>query len=202
MPADRDVTAFAQRALHYDAGWLGRLHHDIVERTVEVLPFSQSRPRRVLDVGCGTGYLLQVLASRHPEAQELAGVDPAKPMIEMARASARDPRIAFAVGSAEHLPYPDHQFDLVVSTTSFDHWTDQRTGAAECARVLASNGQLIIADLFSPWLAPTLVGSRKDKSRTKTRASDLLAGVGLRVVAWHKLVPPINAVVAVPSATT
>jgi ubiquinone/menaquinone biosynthesis C-methylase UbiE len=36
----------------------------------------------------------------------------------------------------EHLPYADGTFDLVVSTTSFDHWSDQGAGLAECARVM------------------------------------------------------------------
>jgi SAM-dependent methyltransferase len=40
---------------------------------------------------------------------------------------------------AERLPWPAATFDLVVSTTSFDHWTDQRAGLAECARVLAAS---------------------------------------------------------------
>jgi ubiquinone/menaquinone biosynthesis C-methylase UbiE len=196
MPAGRDVTAFDERARHYDQGWLGRLHHDIVRQTIEVALSSHPRPHAILDIGCGTGNLLRVLAGRCPEAAEFAGVDPAVSMVEAARSATDDPRVAFAVGSAEHLPYPDHRFAMVVSTTSFDHWGDQRAGLAECTRVLAENGHLIIADLFSPWLIPTLTRSRQDKARTKARANRLLAGVGLRVVTWHHLVPLISAVVA------
>jgi len=44
--------------------------------------------------------------------------------------------------TAERLPWPAATFDLVVSTTSFDHWADQRAGLAECARVLAPGGCL------------------------------------------------------------
>jgi hypothetical protein len=51
MPADRDVTAFDERASRYDQGWLGRLHQDIVKRTIEVALLSQPHPRRILDVG-------------------------------------------------------------------------------------------------------------------------------------------------------
>jgi ubiquinone/menaquinone biosynthesis C-methylase UbiE len=88
-------------------------------------------PRRVLDVGCGTGYLLRQLAARAPEAAELAGVDPAPAMIEVAQARANDDRLRFLVGAAEQLPYPGATFNLVVSTTSFDHWADQRAGHGE-----------------------------------------------------------------------
>jgi ubiquinone/menaquinone biosynthesis C-methylase UbiE len=197
MSVDRDVTAFDERATRYDRGWLGRLHHDIAKRSVEVALSSQPHPRRILDVGCGTGYLLRLLATRCPGAVELAGVDPAASMIDVARESVSDRRIEFAVGFAEHLPYPDHWFDLVVSTTSFDHWADQRAGVAECARVLAADGALIVADMFSRWLTPTLVRSRKGKARTTARVDRLLAGAGLRVVAWHDVSPPVvKAVVA------
>ena len=114
-------------------------------------------PRRLLDVGCGTGYLLRLLAKRCPNASELAGVDPAPSMIETAQQTADDRRLRFTVGAAERLPYPDHHFALVVSTTSFDHWADQRAGLGECARVLAPGGHLVLADLFSPLLLPTLL---------------------------------------------
>jgi SAM-dependent methyltransferase len=44
----------------------------------------------------------------------------------------------------EVLPFPEGSFDLVVSTTSFDHWADQRAGLRECARVLAPGGWLVL----------------------------------------------------------
>ena len=191
MSVDRDVNGFDDRATRYDHGWLGRLHHDIAKRSLEIALSSQPHPRRILDVGCGTGYLLRLLATRCPGALELAGVDPAASMIDVARKSTSDQRMEFAAGFAEHLRYPDDWFDLVVSTTSFDHWADQRAGVAECARVLAADGRLIVVDLFSTWLIPTLVRSRKGKARTTTRADRLLAEAGLRVVCWHDVSPPI-----------
>jgi ubiquinone/menaquinone biosynthesis C-methylase UbiE len=192
-----DVAAFDERAHRYDRGWLGRLHHEIVERTVTVALSSQPHPCRILDVGCGTGHLLRTIASRCPGAVELAGIDPAAAMVDAARAKPVDPRISVDTGFAERIPYPDDRFDLVLSTTSFDHWANQREGVAECARVLCQRGFLIIADLFSPFLLPTLIGVRKDKARTKSRAVHLLTRVGLHVVGWHDVSPLIKAVVAV-----
>ena len=98
-------------------------------------------------------------------------------MIEAAAGSADDERLRFSTGAAERLPYPDDSFDLVVSTTSFDHWSDQQAGLRECARVLVPGGRLILADLFSIWLIPTLTGGRREKARTQKRASQLLSAV-------------------------
>ena len=61
-------------------------------------------------------------------------------MIAEAGERTDDPRIVLSRGVAEDLPYPDSSFDLVVSTTSFDHWKDQEAGLAECARVLTPTG--------------------------------------------------------------
>ena len=100
---------------------------------------------------------------------------------------ANDPRLSYSEGVAERLPYPEESFDLVVSSTSFDHWEDQGAGLGQCARVLASSGHLVLTDLFSPLLAPTLLVARRDRARTKHRAEVLLQSAGFRTLAWHRL---------------
>lgn len=109
-------------------------------------------------------------------------------MIAEARAAAAgDPRLGFSAGVAEHLPFADCSFDLVVSTTSFDHWADQGAGLAECARVLAPGGHLVLTDLISPWLLPTLVAGHRGRARTVRRASRLLSTAGFGSLRWHRL---------------
>lgn len=66
-----------------------------------------------------------------PTAVALAGIDPAVAMTELAAARSTDRRVQESCGVAEALPYPDGWFDLVVSTTSFDHWSDQLAGLRE-----------------------------------------------------------------------
>jgi hypothetical protein len=51
--------------------------------------------------------------------------------------------------------------------------------------VTVPGGWLVLTDLFSGWLAPTLVGGRRHKARTKRRASRLLAAAGFQAVQWH-----------------
>jgi ubiquinone/menaquinone biosynthesis C-methylase UbiE len=196
VPPDRDVAAFEQRAAHYDEGWLGRLHHQVADQTAMLARAVSPAPARVLDVGCGTGYLLRLLAAQWHQAEELAGIDPAPPMIEAAGGSADDPRLRFSVGAAEKLPFADAAFDLLVTTTSFDHWSDQQAGLRECARVLTPGGYLVLVDVFSPWLIPTLVGARRGKARTRPRASRLLSAAGFTSLAWHDVYAIIKAVTA------
>jgi len=187
MARDRDVAAFGERAQRYDQDWRGRLHHQIADRTADLALTCVPAPKQILDVGCGTGYLLGQLAARAPQAGALAGIDAAPAMIRVARSAATDGRVRLVVGTAEQLPWPDRTFDLVVSTTSFDHWADQRVGLAQCARVLAPGGCLVLADLFSVLLLPTLLVGRRGKVRTKRRATQLLMAAGLHSPQWHRL---------------
>jgi len=73
MPRERDIEAFDKRAPGYDRGWLGRLHHDICDRTARIAAAAAPNASHVLDVGCGTGYLLGRLAFRLPGAAQLEG---------------------------------------------------------------------------------------------------------------------------------
>jgi len=188
---ERDVQSFNDRAASYEAGRLGQLHRDFADRAIRIALAVAPAPARVLDVGSGTGYALRQLAAALPEAIELTGVDAAPDMVRVAREANGDGRVRFAEGTAEQLPLPDGSADLVISTTSFDHWADQRAGLAECARVLAPGGHLVLSDLFSVLLAPTLVGSRRGKARTRRRATRLITGVGLQSPQWTRLAGPI-----------
>jgi len=163
------------------------MHHDIVSRTADLALNSADAPRRVLDVGCGTGALLRLLAARLPEAEVLVGIDAAAGMIAAANSMANDPRLGFYEGFAESLPFPDESFELLVSSTSFDHWKDQGAGLVECARVLTPSGHLVLADLISPLLVPTLLFARRKRARTKHQAEVLLKAAGFRTTAWHRL---------------
>jgi ubiquinone/menaquinone biosynthesis C-methylase UbiE len=187
MPDERDVRAFDERAATYESGALGQWHRDVSDRVADLALSLEPAPRRVLDVGSGTGYLLGLLAARLPAAGELTGVDPAAAMVAVASERVTDERVRFVRGTAERLPAGDGSYDLLVSTTSFDHWADQAAGIAECARVLAPGGRLVLADLFSPLLWPTLVAGRRGKARTRGRATRLVLAAGLRSPRWHRV---------------
>jgi ubiquinone/menaquinone biosynthesis C-methylase UbiE len=196
MPHERDVAAFDTRAPDYEHGWLGRLHRDIADKTLALALALDPSPRRLLDIGCGTGYLLRQAAARLPDATGLVGIDPAAGMIEAARAATADERVVFERGMVEELPFADGGFNLVFATTSFDHWSDQPGGLAESARVLAPGGYFVLADLLSLWLLPTIVTARRGHARTVHRARGLLHDAGLQPIGRHNLYMVIQALLA------
>jgi len=104
----------------------------------------------VLEVGCGPGYLSIDMARDHGLA--VTGLDLDPDMITRAQHHAE--RLAagtagqptFVVGDAAALPFDDGAFDVVVSTFSLHHWSDQAAGLAEIARVLRPGGTVLIWD--------------------------------------------------------
>lgn len=100
---------------------------------------------RLLDVGCGPGYLAAAAATLGAEA---TGIDFADAMLDLARS--RFPRIDFRQGDAEALDFPDESFDIVASNIVLFHLVDPARGIAEAARVLRSGGRFV----FSQWIGP------------------------------------------------
>jgi len=98
---------------------------------------------RWLDVATGTGEIA-VRAAR--TGAEVRGIDLAPGMIETARRRAVDAgvEVAFEVGDAERLPYPDASFDVVSSTFGVMFCPDQGAAAAELARVTRPGGTLAL----------------------------------------------------------
>jgi len=104
-------------------------------------------PDDVLDVGCGTGRLLERVAQDWPHAR-LAGIDAAPLMIaEARRKHDGDGRFDFQVGDAVVLPFRALSVDVVFSTFSHHHWSDQQAAVGEIARVLRPGGLLVLANM-------------------------------------------------------
>jgi ubiquinone/menaquinone biosynthesis C-methylase UbiE len=180
--ADRDVGRFGRWASTYDEHWLQpRFFGPVQEATLRRAALLAPNPRRVLDVGCGTGALLRKVGDRFPGA-ELVGVDPAAGMVEAARKAWRgDGAVRFIRAAAEHLPFDGGEFDLVMSTVSFHHWQDQRAGLNEVGRMLAPEGSVILADIFAvSWLRVWFaMFGRRDRFHTLAEIERMLRSAGL-----------------------
>jgi SAM-dependent methyltransferase len=108
------------------------------------------RDARVLDLGCGAGHVSFAVA---PHVASVTACDLSPSMLDVvARAAAERgfANIATRQSAAEHLPFGDQEFDLVLSRYSAHHWHDVRRGIAEAARVLKRGGTAVFVDAVAP----------------------------------------------------
>jgi ubiquinone/menaquinone biosynthesis C-methylase UbiE len=135
---------FNQWSNNYERSYMQWLFFDRVHQGVLSRIPPTFSPSVVLDIGCGTGRLLRRMSTRW-HGIRMIGVDLAEGMAAQARA--RTPLASINLAPAEHLPLADGTVDLVTSTASFHHWSDQAQGVREAARVLRPGGLFILADM-------------------------------------------------------
>ncbi len=138
VPIDRRRVRFAfdRHAVEYDR--YACVQQRVVTRFIELIQDEYLQPARVLDIGTGTGRLLESIAARYPEAL-MVGMDMACAMSRTARDTLRG-RGLFVTADAEQLPFTDGSFDLVASTSTFQ-WLESLDAAyRETWRILAPGG--------------------------------------------------------------
>lgn len=101
----------------------------------------ESARGRVLEVGCGTGLMLPLYPEEH---QPVVGLELDR--VALRRAAGRSPDGALCRASVEHLPFADFSFDTVVSGLVFCSVNDAERGLAEIARVLKTDGRLLMLE--------------------------------------------------------
>jgi ubiquinone/menaquinone biosynthesis C-methylase UbiE len=109
-----------------------------------------SEGQRVLDIGCGTGTLLQMIRQTEPNT-ELVGLDGDPKILQIAKEKTKNLNIRFDQAMAYELPYPDASYDRVLSSLVFHHLstTNKQRAFREILRVLRPGGLMVIAD-FGP----------------------------------------------------
>lgn len=97
------------------------------------------RYKRVLDIGCGGGFLTEEIAKY---GFETTGLDPSAPSLVTARSHARiqNLHIDYLEGVGEALLFPDNHFDIVFCLDVLEHVSDFRKVIREVSRVLAPGG--------------------------------------------------------------
>ena len=119
-------------------------HRALIDPAVRKL-VGRVRRQKVLEVGCGNGYLARSLAAAGAAA--VTGVDASTASVRFARARerARPQGVRFEAGDAARLRFADGSFDLVVANMSLMDIRDARRAISEAARVLAPAGRLVFS---------------------------------------------------------
>ena len=91
---------------------------------------------KLLDVGCGTGLTTE------PWKCKRYGIDPAPKLLEKARSK---DSIEYKLAPAENIPYDDNYFDVVISITAIQNFSDIPKGLSEIKRV--GKGKFVLSFL-------------------------------------------------------
>jgi malonyl-CoA O-methyltransferase len=131
-------------------------------------------PRRILELGCGTGHLTELLASRFPDAAILA-VDFAERMVDRARFRLRKRRVELELADAEALDFGSAAYDLVISNAAIQWFDDPSSTMCGLTAALRPGGAMLHAS-FGP---ATFGELRTALSEFSAEKGTNAAGVGL-----------------------
>jgi ubiquinone/menaquinone biosynthesis C-methylase UbiE len=137
-------TAESVRAYDRTSRWpVFAIERWLIMRELQVL-----KPHgRLVDVGCGPGYLARGIAARLPQLAVL-GLDIDPRALALARGyRGRTPPAGWLAADAQQLPFADGSLDVVVSSLSLHHWNNVPAALREFYRVLRPGGKLLIWDL-------------------------------------------------------
>jgi ubiquinone/menaquinone biosynthesis C-methylase UbiE len=113
-----------------------------------------------LEVGCGNGHVCRHVAANYP--LNVTGVDIDPKQIQLAQESSHNVKnIRFLSADATNLPFPDKEFDIVLSFGTTHHISNWLGALSEMGRVLKSEGYFIYYDLVYPELLAKLGRSFK-----------------------------------------
>lgn len=146
-PVDALLDEYDRLAPDYDRRWASYIEATTREtlRRLDV-----ERGERVLDVGCGTGVLLEGLSRGVPGAA-LVGVDVSFGMLRVARERLGGEAELVQAG-AEALPFADASFDVVASVSALHFFADPLRALRGIARVLRPGGRLVLTDWCADFL--------------------------------------------------
>ena len=119
-----------------------------LEQLVEIV--SGRGEAHAIDLGCGGGHVSFNVA---PHVREIVAYDLSTDMLQVVTEVAAErglTNIATKSGAAEHLPFDDATFDLVLTRFSAHHWRDIQTALREARRVMKPGGRAVFIDAVAP----------------------------------------------------
>ena len=138
----------------------------VIEQLVRAEFLCQQRlvqGRRVLDVGCGTGYTAHYLV-RRGGAEAVVGLEVDHNLVEDNRAENQDRRIDFESYDGGKFPFPSEAFDVVTCFEVLEHVTQevQRHLLEEIARVVRPSGSAVLSTPYRPVYSPDGISLNPD----------------------------------------
>lgn len=103
----------------------------------------------ILDIGCGTGILFDMLRRKVGPEGSVTGVDFSFEMAQKAVRNFPFPNVNVVDADAVALPFADSTFDMAVAFSAFPHFSNQQLAIDETHRVLKEGGRFIIIHLES-----------------------------------------------------
>ena len=141
------IKEFTQAAKIYDSGHAGiyeMCKHDYPPILAEL---EKEDFHDVLDCGCGTGPMLELLHQKYP-GKHYVGLDLTPEMIHVAQAKQLS-NTEFLIGDSENLPFAEGSFDAIICANSFHHYPNPQDFFNSAYRVLRKGGRLILRDYTS-----------------------------------------------------
>lgn len=121
------------------------MNENAYQRALSLL--DAARDAAVVEIGFGTGRLVELLLERAPDGR-IAGVDPAATMVDVARSRSAirgaGERVDLRLGEAARLPWADASFDAALALHCFQFWADPIAVAREVLRVLRPGGRFVV----------------------------------------------------------
>jgi len=115
----------------------------IAQRSETIRHLSLSAGERVLDIGCGPGFLCESMAEIVGPKGTVVGVDISADLIARCNARKTSTQLSYEVGDATKLGQPNDSFDVVVCTQVAEYVTDLDRVFSEAFRVLRPNGRTV-----------------------------------------------------------
>ncbi len=128
------------------------VHHSnrVAEHAERLVRITNPQPgQRLLDVGCGNGAAPIHLANSF--GLDVTGIDVDPEQIRAATAAGVGlPATRFLVADATRLPFPNDEFDIVITSKTTHHISDWPRALTEMTRVLKPGGRLVYRDFVAP----------------------------------------------------
>ena len=104
---------------------------------------------QVLDIGSGTGVLIPFLIAELDNEGKIMALDISMEMLVQAQTKGFPPIVGFAQADIVAIPLADDSMDLAMCNSAFPHFSDKGKALKEIARVLRTNGRLVICHTMS-----------------------------------------------------